>query len=100
MSKTHLFNLSILTGIFLLVNGLWFWKMGIMTDDDTWGYLQYANEIKENGLFFKPHLFWYIGYVLFILGANSMRKYGFEFFKKLTFKIHGLKISGKRQVLG
>lgn len=43
----------------------------MMTDDDTWGYLQYAAEIRENGIFFKPHLFWYIGYVLFILGANS-----------------------------
>jgi hypothetical protein len=71
MPKTHFFHLSILTGIFVLVNGLWFWKMGVMTDDDTWGYLQYADEIRENGLFFKPHLFWYIGYVLFILGANS-----------------------------
>ena len=72
MPKTHFFHLSILTGIFVLVNGLWFWKMGVMTDDDTWGYLQYADEIRENGIFFKPHLFWYIGYVLFILGANSI----------------------------
>ncbi|WP_113922808.1 hypothetical protein [Cognataquiflexum aquatile] len=77
MTKTHFIHLSILTGIFVLVNGLWFWKMGIMTDDDTWGYLQYADEIKENGMFFKPHLFWYIGYVLFILGANSIIP-GFE----------------------
>ena len=30
-----------------------------MTDDDTWGYLQYADEIRENGIFFKPHLFWF-----------------------------------------
>ncbi|WP_229744221.1 glycosyltransferase family 39 protein [Belliella aquatica] len=52
-------------------------KLGIMTDDDTWGYLQYAAEIREQGLFFKPHLFWYIGYALFILGANSLIP-GFE----------------------
>lgn len=72
MPKTHFFHLSILTGIFVLVNGFWFLKMGVMTDDDTWGYLQYADEIRENGLFFKPHLFWYIGYVLFILATNSI----------------------------
>lgn len=52
-------------------------KQGIMTDDDTWGYLQYAAEIREQGVFFKPHLFWYIGYALFILGANSLIP-GFE----------------------
>lgn len=43
-----------------------------MTDDDTWGYMEYADEIRENGLFYKSHHFWYIGYVLFILGANSI----------------------------
>lgn len=43
-----------------------------MTDDDTWGYLEYANEIRENGVFFKPHWFWYIGYVLFVLVAQSI----------------------------
>jgi hypothetical protein len=72
MSKTNFLYLLLLTGLFVLVNGLWFWKMGIMTDADTWGYLQYADEIMEKGLFFKPHLFWYIGYVVFILGANSI----------------------------
>ncbi|WP_194778622.1 hypothetical protein [Pararhodonellum marinum] len=72
MRSTNLIHLSILTGLFLLVNGLWFLKMGVMTDDDTWGYMLYAEEIRENGLFYKPHLFWYIGYVLFILGANSI----------------------------
>jgi hypothetical protein len=72
ITKANYLNLTLLTGIFVLVNGLWFWKMGIMTDDDTWGYMLYADEIKKNGLFFKPHLFWYIGYVLFIIGANSI----------------------------
>lgn len=43
-----------------------------MTDDDTWGYLEYANEIRENGIFFKPHWVWYIGYVLFVLVAQSI----------------------------
>lgn len=72
MPKPHLIYLSILTSIFILVNGLWYWKMGIMTDDDTWGYMLYAEEIREQGLFYKPHHFWYIGYVLFILGASSI----------------------------
>lgn len=68
--KTNFICLFTLTVIFVLVNGLWYWKMGIMTDDDTWGYLIYADEIRENGMFVKSHHFWYIGYVLFILGAN------------------------------
>lgn len=57
----------ILTGLFVIVNGAWFWKMGIMSDADTKHYFQYAKEIDDQGLFYKPHYFWYLGYVLFIL---------------------------------
>lgn len=64
--------LLVLTFLFAFVNGFWFWKMGIMTDYDTWGYLEYADEIREEGIFFKPHWFWYIGYVLFVLVAQSI----------------------------
>lgn len=60
------FHLLLLSLLFVLVNGLLFWKLGIMTDYDTEGYFIYANEIKERGWFFKPHLFWYSGYALFI----------------------------------
>lgn len=58
---------SLITALFLLVNGLWFWKMGIMADADTKHYFQYAKEIDEQELFYKPHYFLYLGYVLFIL---------------------------------
>lgn len=75
--KSKIYNLKspfphLLTILFILINGALLMKQGIMTDDDTWGYLQYAAEIREQGLFFKPHLFWYIGYTLFILGANTL----------------------------
>ncbi len=43
-----------------------------MTDDDTWGYIRYADEIREKGLFYEEHHFWYIGYVLFVLGTSSI----------------------------
>ncbi|SNS23525.1 Dolichyl-phosphate-mannose-protein mannosyltransferase [Belliella buryatensis] len=43
-----------------------------MTDADTWGYMTYAEEIRQQGIFYKPHHFWYIGYVLLIIGANSI----------------------------
>lgn len=53
--------------MFMLVNGILFWKLGVSVDDDTERYLTYAQEIKESGIFFKPHDFWYIAYPLFII---------------------------------
>jgi 4-amino-4-deoxy-L-arabinose transferase-like glycosyltransferase len=62
--ERHLLILSIL---FLIVNGVLFWKLGVSVDDDTERFLTYAEEIKERGIFFKPHDFWYIAYPLFII---------------------------------
>jgi hypothetical protein len=56
----------IITALFVVVNGAWYFNMGVMTDADTNHYLQYSQEIEQDGLFFKPHYFWYIGYVIFI----------------------------------
>lgn len=70
--ESRTLHLAVLTLLFVGINGIWFWKMGIMTDYDTWGYLEYAEEIREEGIFYKPHWFWYIGYVLFVLLAQSI----------------------------
>lgn len=70
--ESRTLQLAVLTLLFAGINGFWFWKMGIMTDYDTWGYLAYADEIREEGIFYKPHWFWYIGYVLFVLVAQSI----------------------------
>ncbi|GAB3655461.1 hypothetical protein GCM10028791_26730 [Echinicola sediminis] len=43
-----------------------------MEDSDTDRYLIYAQEIRERGIFFKPHEFWYIAYPLFIIGMTSI----------------------------
>lgn len=59
-------HIVFLTLFFVLVNGVLFWKLGVSVDDDTERYLTYAAEIKERGIFFKPHDFWYITYPLFI----------------------------------
>ncbi|MEX2512892.1 MAG: glycosyltransferase family 39 protein [Cyclobacteriaceae bacterium] len=61
-----------LTLLFVLVNGFFFWKLGVSVDDDTERFMAYADEIREFGLFFKPHDFWYLGYVLFILAITSV----------------------------
>jgi len=56
-----------LTLLFFLVNGILFWKLGLSVVSDTERFLTYAEEIKEKGIFFKPHDFWYIAYPLFII---------------------------------
>lgn len=66
------FHLLVLTSLFVVVNGILLLKMGIMVDYDTEGYFLYASEIKERGWFFKPHLFWYSGYALFIALLTSI----------------------------
>lgn len=58
--------------LFLIINGTLFARIGIMTDADTVGYFTYAEEIKEQGLFYKEHHFFYIGYVLFILLTTAI----------------------------
>ena len=41
-------------------------------DDDTERFLTYAREIREQGVFFKPHDFWYLTYPLFIILMTSI----------------------------
>ncbi|WP_158860496.1 hypothetical protein [Lunatibacter salilacus] len=62
----------LLSLLFIAVNAALYTKLGVVVDSDTERFLQYAEEIKTNGVFFKPHDFWYIGYALFILAANSI----------------------------
>ncbi|RPA68410.1 hypothetical protein EF405_12165 [Cyclobacteriaceae bacterium YHN15] len=69
MTLKHRLFLSIL---FVIVNGILFWKLGVSVDDDTESFLTYAEEIKERGIFFKPHDFWYIAYPLFIILMTSI----------------------------
>lgn len=64
--------LPLITALFVLVNGVLYWKLGVSVDVDSYRYLGYAEEIRENGLFFKTHEFWYIGYVLFILFVTTI----------------------------
>ncbi|MBT0813180.1 hypothetical protein KIH41_17995 [Litoribacter ruber] len=59
--------MAILSILFLVVNGAWFYKMGVMVDADTERFVLYVSELKERGFFYKPHDFWYIGYVGFLL---------------------------------
>lgn len=61
-----------LTLLFFLVNGILFWKLGVSVDADTERFLTYAEEIKEKGIFFKPHDFWYIAYPLFIISMTGI----------------------------
>lgn len=65
----HRLFLSIL---FVIVNGILFWKLGVSVDADTERFLSYAEEIKESGIFYKPHDFWYIAYPLFIILMTSV----------------------------
>ncbi|WP_114750067.1 glycosyltransferase family 39 protein [Pleomorphovibrio marinus] len=65
--KENTLFFGLLTPIFLLVNGVLGFYLGVSLDDDSQRYLGYAEEMRERGLFFKPHDFWYIGYPLFIL---------------------------------
>lgn len=69
MTFKHRLFLSIL---FVIVNGILFWKLGVSVDADTERFLSYAEEIKERGIFFKPHDFWYIAYPLFIIFMTSI----------------------------
>lgn len=64
--------IPLITVLFILTNGVLFWKLGVSVDDDTYRLLGYAEEIRERGLFFKPHEFWYIGYVLFIIAVTAI----------------------------
>jgi hypothetical protein len=64
--------IPLITVLFLLVNGLLFLKLGVSVDDDSYRYLGYAEEIRERGLFFKSHEFWYIGYVIFIIAVTAV----------------------------
>lgn len=65
--KENILFFLVLTPVFLGINGFLLAYLGVSLDDDSQWYLSYAAEIKERGLFFKPHYFWYIGYPLFIL---------------------------------
>lgn len=56
----------------MIVNAILFWKLGVSVDADTERFLSYAEEIKERGIFFKPHDFWYIAYPLFIILMTSV----------------------------
>jgi hypothetical protein len=64
--------LPLITALFVIINGVLFLKLGVSVDSDSNRYLGYAEEIRERGLFFKSHEFWYIGYVLFILLVTSI----------------------------
>lgn len=65
--KENLLFFVVLSPLFMLVNGILLMYLGVSLDDDSQRYLSYTAEIRERGLFFKPHDFWYIGYPLFIL---------------------------------
>ncbi|MCF1750323.1 hypothetical protein [Mariniradius sediminis] len=102
--ESRTLQLAVLTLLFAGINGFWFWKMGIMTDYDTWGYLEYADEIREEGIFFKPHWFWYIGYVLFVLLAQSivpglegivLFQYVFAYFGMVALYFAAINLYGK-----
>lgn len=66
------FNLVAITAIFVIINSLLYFNLGVSVDYDTERYLTYAKEIREHGIFFKPHDFWYITYPLFIILVTSI----------------------------
>ncbi len=51
----------------MIVNGVVFFTLGIKVANDSPRYLDYADKILNEGFFFDPHEFWYIGYVGFIM---------------------------------
>jgi 4-amino-4-deoxy-L-arabinose transferase-like glycosyltransferase len=72
MTFINNYPLTSLSLLFVVMNAVLFAKLGVFVDSDSERYLAYAAEIKERGLFFKPHEFWYIGYPLFILAVTSI----------------------------
>lgn len=89
---------------FVLVNGIWLYKMGIMVDADTKEYLAYAEELDQNGFFVKPHYFWYLGYVGFLwtimkihpsFEAVVMVQYLLSFLAMISLYRSAIRLTGK-----
>src|SRR5690242_807997 len=60
----------VLSFFFVAINGYFFYRYGVKIVNDSTRYLNYAELIRREGIFFQSHNFWYVGYVVFIVFAK------------------------------